>query len=201
MINFSRFCCDVLFAYHNDPSHTHTHTHSLVPRPIWKIGKGAWYHFLVLFVAKVNVIKRVLRYDTPYCNRWSQLTIMRMHARWSKSELNKWCCSVLSSMFSLSIQIGCTLSIHKFRQITSVYRDPSQCQQTIKGFVSIIHMGKQHFPISITHWSHANTILEAITSYSTKLHSSYFWPNAHVTGSCSAWFHSAIWWAPQNYEM
>ena len=102
----------------------------------------------------------------------------------------------------LSIQFGCTLSIHKFRQIVSVDRDPSQCQQTIGEFVSITRMNKQRSPISIVHRSPVNArhhcrayvgdTDEAIMSYSTILHSRHFWPCAHVTGSRSAWFHSAI---------
>ena len=45
----------------------------------------------------------------------------------------------------------------EFRQIVSVDRDPSQCQQTIREFVSINRMGKQHSPVSIVHRSPANT--------------------------------------------
>ena len=70
------------------------------------------------------------------------------HANACKSELNKRCCSMLFSVF---IQFGCTLSIHKFRQIVSVDWDLSQCLQTIGEFVLITYMGKQRSPISIVH--------------------------------------------------
>ena len=90
---------------------------------------------------------------------------MQMRARWSKSELNKRCCSMLSFVF---IQFRCTLSINKFWKIISVDRDPSQWQQTIGEFVSITHMGKQRSPILIVHRSPVNTLgdrQDAITGY------------------------------------
>ena len=61
--------------------------------------------------------------------------------------------AVVGYLPCLSIQFGCTLSIHKFWQIVSVDRDPRQCQQMIGEFVSITCMGKQHSLILIVHWS------------------------------------------------
>ena len=75
--------------------------------------------------------------------------------------------------------------------IVSVDRDPSQCQQTIGEFVSITRLGKQRFPISIVHRAPVNVLEDrndAITGYSTILHSRHFWPRAHVMGSRSACF-------------
>ena len=103
----------------------------------------------------------------------------------------------------LSIQLGCTLSIHKFWPIVSVDRDLSQCQPKIGEFASITRMGKQRSLISIIHRFPVNALGDrddAIMGYSTILHIQHFWPRAHVMGSRSAWFHSAIWLAPQNLE-
>ena len=138
----------------------------------------------------------------PSCNRCYQLTIMQIRARWSKSEMNKRCCSRLSSVFIHPARMP--LSIHKFWQIVSVDQEPSQCQQTIGEFVLITRIGKQHSPISIVHRFPANALGDrhnAITSYSTILHNRHFLPRVHVMGSCSAWFRSAIWLAPQNFEV
>ena len=50
--------------------------------------------------------QHVLRYRTRLtCNRWCQLTIMQMRARWSKSELNKRCYRMLSSVFIYPVQM------------------------------------------------------------------------------------------------
>ena len=96
-------------------------------------------------------------------------------------------------------------SIHKFQQIVSVDRDPSQCQQTIGEFLSITHMGKQRSPISsakATPLPHVCKETQTTPSRATLPYCiiGIFRPCAHVMGSCSTWFHSTIWLAPQNFE-
>ena len=83
---------------------------SLVPRPHPKNRKRGLVALRVFPVANVNIIKRVLWYDMPYCNHWFQLTIMQICTRRSKSELKKQCCSMLSFVFIC----------HKFRQVISI---------------------------------------------------------------------------------
>ena len=144
----------------------------------------------------------MLQKDTPYCNRWCQLTIIQMRARWSKSELNKWCCSMLSFVFIYPVRMHTVYT--QFWKIVSVHRDPSQCQQTIGEFISITRMSKQHPPIAIVHQSPVNVLEDrdnTITSYSTILHSQQaLLASCACDGITFRMVYSAICLAPKNFE-
>ena len=85
-----------------------------------------------------------------------------------KSELNKRCCSRLSSVFIYPVWMHTVYTQILTDRLS--WSGPKPVPTDKRGFVSITHMGKQRSPISIVHWSPVNALGDrddAITGYST----------------------------------